>query len=148
MKTIKELMYKAALTFTLVVLAVSPLSKIVAQTQNTPEQPLKFNSIIMFFFMSLCIGATFIIFKIKSMPPLIKRLLHVTASYGITIAFIIPYISGKAKTVIGFFIVTLIFAVVYPLLMLISYLSKVIEDKTSGKENEIDEYKKNLQSKK
>ena len=146
---IKEVMYKAALTFTLMVLVILPFAMDPAQkflgetdlesirTENSVENMkllLSADKMFVLLFMSLCIGASFIVFKINKLPPTAKRIIHVCLCYGISLAFILSLVEGKSQAFIIGFVLTAVFIVVYSLLMLISFLSRKLEKKFSFEE--------------
>ena len=128
MKTVKEIIYKAALTFTLLIMAISPFSG------SKPQLALTFHNVLILFFMSVCIGVSFIIFKFKKLPQTVKRIIHICFCYGISLAFFMPFASGKSQTLLVFFMITVIFIAVYPLLMLLSFLAEKLEKKLTFKE--------------
>lgn len=130
MKTVKELMYKASMTFMLTLLSILPFSA------SKPQLAMNSQNILLIFFMSCCIGISFIIFKIKKLPQLVQRIIHICVCYGISLAFFMPLSDGKSQMMKVFFLITVVFIVVYPLLMLISYVSSVIERKFGNDKEE------------
>jgi len=130
MKTVKEIMYKTSLTFMLLIMAIMPFSA------SKPQLAMNSGNILLLFFMSCCIGVSFLVFKIKKIPGLAQRIIHICVCFGVSLAFFMPLSDGKSQTMKVFFLISLIFIVVYPLLMLISYLSSKLERKFGQNEDE------------
>ena len=147
-QTVKEIIYKASLCFTLIVLAILPFASNPEQiylgkdlesirSENAVDNIKLFLSsdkMWILMIMSLCVGASFIVFKFDSLPPAAKRIIHICLCYGITLAFIIPLSKGNSQSLVIVFVLTVVFIAVYSLLMLISFLARKIEKKFSFEE--------------
>ena len=117
MKKIKDCFFYATLTFTCLILFFNIIRSMVFT--GTDNDFLHYENTVIYFFYSLCVGASFFVFELKKLPTAATRTLHIMLNYVLMVVFVFGF-TGKIKEAGMIFAATFIFIAVYALCTLLS----------------------------
>lgn len=114
MKKIKNVVFIANLTFTLIILAFFAVLSSIDSAGTKAASFLDYDNVFIFFLYSLCVGLTFLVLDIKKMPASARRVAHIVLNYLLMVLFIFGF-TGNIKEIMMIFVASFVFFAIYAL---------------------------------